>query len=89
MVILRKVHDQILKKQLSNLLRAENTYLVSLINPVTYAVRCTSWSYFKLDLGVQRTYRQSARPPTQPINGNNLPVDTSIRALQAVRLPPV
>ena len=57
-------------------------------------VRCcalhTSWSYFTLDLGVQRTHRQSASRLTQPVNGNNfLLVDTSIRALQGVRFPPV
>ena len=46
---------------------------------------------FTLDLGVQRTHRQSARRLTQPVNGNNflLLVDTSIHALQGVRLPPV
>ena len=51
----------------------------------------TSWPYFTLDLGVQRTHRQSARRLTQPVDGSNLflLVDTSIRALQGVMLPPV
>ena len=48
-------------------------------------------SYFTLDLGVERTHRQSARRLPQPVNGNNLLllVDTSIRALQGLRLPSV
>ena len=54
---------------------------------MSYAVRCTSRSYFSLDLGVERTHRQYARRLSQFVNGNNLFVDTSIRALQGASLP--
>ena len=62
------------------------THLSSTRWPMLYAAYLVV--FFSLDLGVQRTHRQSARCQTPHVNGNDLLplLDTSIGARQGVRL---